>query len=137
MYRPFMVHSGLPADTYSGTSIELMHILAEKINYCYYFTHIDGLVSGKFLANGTWTDGVIRRVMDGEFAFAGVPMSLTQERLASVDFSHYIQVDEHTILTQYPTMEADYAGFIKPLSNLVRHIIITILLLLIIDIATS
>ena len=120
LHRPFLYRSEQSADGYVGTSLELMRILSEKLNYCYHYSVIDGLAPGRLLPNGTWTDGLIKRMRDEQFAFSGVPLSLTREFLTAVDYSHYIQVEEHVILTQYPTLESDYVGFFKPLSNLVR-----------------
>jgi len=54
-----------------------------------------------------------------EFEFILTPLAITEDRNLILDFSHYLNIDEHVIMYKYPTFKADIAGFAKPFSYFV------------------
>ncbi|XP_070001080.1 glutamate receptor-like [Penaeus vannamei] len=93
---------------------ELFPVLMAYLDRCYVWVVPEPRVYGYKLPNGSW-EGVIGLVARGE-ADLSVPLSITTERLAAVDFTEPVFIDEFAIAYKLPSLKSDIRGFIKPFS---------------------
>nr|XP_027222388.1 glutamate receptor ionotropic, kainate 5-like [Penaeus vannamei] len=93
---------------------ELFPVLMAYLGRCYEWVVPEPRVFGYKHANGSWA-GIIGLVARGE-ADLSVPLSITTERLAAVDFTEPVFIDEFAIAYKLPSLKSDIRGFIKPFS---------------------
>ncbi|KAK8396080.1 hypothetical protein O3P69_005292 [Scylla paramamosain] len=75
-------------------------------------------VYGHQQPNGSWT-GLIGLLQRHEMDFAGTLFVVTPERLASLDFSEPLYIDEYNSVYVRPGVTPDMASFIKPYNPMV------------------
>nr|VZI15136.1 unnamed protein product [Spirometra erinaceieuropaei] len=80
---PFVIYEN---GTYVGLLMELLEILAERLNFSYVLLPLSKPEYGTELPNGTWT-GVIGELVERRADIALVPMSITSDRARVVDFT--------------------------------------------------
>ncbi|XP_066980170.1 uncharacterized protein [Macrobrachium rosenbergii] len=68
---------------------------------------------GTVFTNGTWT-GSLGLLNRGEVVMSVAPYSVSLQRLAAVDFSEPIYMDELTVAYHKHQLQSDMAAFIKP-----------------------
>ncbi|KAK4319598.1 hypothetical protein Pmani_009488 [Petrolisthes manimaculis] len=114
----FMVIKGRPPNnyTFSGLIVEVIDILAKKLNFCYEFSvPAKRNVYGRLLENGTWTS-MMGQIQRKEVDMGGTIFSVTWIRSQYFDFSEMLMVDEFNVMTARPEVTSDLAGFVKPFS---------------------
>nr|XP_027222389.1 glutamate receptor-like [Penaeus vannamei] len=94
--------------TSSGIMAELFPVLMAYLGRCYVWVVPEPRVYGYKLPNGSW-EGVIGLVARGE-ADLSVPLSITTERLAAVDFTEPVFIDEFAIAYKLPSLKSDIRG---------------------------
>ncbi|KAK8374177.1 hypothetical protein O3P69_018913 [Scylla paramamosain] len=97
----------------SGILVDLMKILASRLNFTYSVLRpVDG-EWGRFLPNGSAT-GMIGMNQRQEVDMALGPFSVTYDRSKVVDYARTIHIDSFGIFLPRPRLEKDLAGFTKP-----------------------
>ncbi|KAK3857794.1 hypothetical protein Pcinc_035975 [Petrolisthes cinctipes] len=113
-----MVIQGTPPNnyTFSGLIVEVIDILAKKLDFCYKFTvPAKRNVYGRLLENGTWTS-MMGQIQRREVDMGGTIFSVTWIRSQYFDFSEMLMIDEFNVLSARPEVKSDLAGFVKPFS---------------------
>ncbi|XP_050690222.1 glutamate receptor ionotropic, delta-1-like [Eriocheir sinensis] len=90
----------------------ILEIIADHIGRCFKYTRAP-LPYGQSQPNGSWT-GTLGLVQRNEFDFLASFITLSPERMAALDPSTYIILDEMTAVYVRPGVEPDVAGFVKP-----------------------
>ncbi|XP_050689688.1 glutamate receptor ionotropic, kainate 5-like [Eriocheir sinensis] len=104
---------GTPGNyTFSGPLVIVLGIISEHIGRCFSYTRAS-MAYGYPQPNGSWT-GTLGQVQRNKFDFLASFITLTSERVAALDPSTYIILDEMTAVYARPGVEPDVAGFIKP-----------------------
>ncbi|XP_071520869.1 glutamate receptor ionotropic, kainate 5-like [Panulirus ornatus] len=101
-----------------GSQVELMDILARKLDFCYEYVFPKDMLFGELLPNGTWT-GMMGQLTRREVDMSGVLFSQQEARARAVDFSEFVYINDHVLGFMRPQMEPDISGFVKPYSFLV------------------
>ncbi|XP_071525467.1 probable glutamate receptor [Panulirus ornatus] len=112
--------------TATGVLIDLVNILAAKLNFTYTLVEaIDG-EWGRLLPNGS-TTGMIGMCQRQEVDMALGPFSITYVRSKIIDFSEPLYIDTVGIFLPRPRLERDLAGFTKPLAWKVWMVLLILL----------
>ncbi|ELU16508.1 hypothetical protein CAPTEDRAFT_185470 [Capitella teleta] len=114
-YRPFVFKEQVGEDfVYRGIDVELINVLAEKLNFTYSVVpSVDGLWGGQD-PNGTW-DGMIGMLMRQEVDIAASGISMTLPRLKVVDFTYPHWTEPSAVAVKLRRHKWNY--FVDPLQT--------------------
>ncbi|XP_068215730.1 glutamate receptor ionotropic, kainate glr-3-like [Palaemon carinicauda] len=101
--------------TTSGVCIDLLNVIAEKLNFTYSFYRPSDREWGRELPNGSFT-GMIGMCQRKEVDVALGPFVMAWDRFQAADFSTTIHFDQYGIILPRPRREVDLSGVAKPLS---------------------
>ncbi|XP_063851186.1 glutamate receptor ionotropic, kainate 5-like [Scylla paramamosain] len=111
--------SGTPGNyTFSGPMVTILHIIEKHLGLCFQLMRSKHREYGRLLPNGSWT-GIMGLLQRQEMDCSGTLFTPTPERIATLDFSEAIYLDEMNVMYARPGVSPDVAGFIKPYTPLV------------------
>ncbi|XP_047482485.1 glutamate receptor-like [Penaeus chinensis] len=121
-HRQPLPQGGFPSLSYinpaRGPAIDILRVVAEKLNLCYELVpSVDGLWGAK-LPNGSWF-GMLGMLERKEVDMSVGPFAPSTERATVADFSVPILISDHTIIYPRPQVLPDLFGFVKPFALVV------------------
>ncbi|XP_068219312.1 glutamate receptor ionotropic, kainate glr-3-like [Palaemon carinicauda] len=99
----------------SGVSVDMLNIIAKKLNFTYSFYRPSDREWGRELPNGSFT-GMIGMCQKNEVDVALGPFVMAWDRYQAADYSTPIHYDEYGLILPRPRREVDLSGVAKPLS---------------------
>ncbi|XP_063850969.1 glutamate receptor ionotropic, delta-1-like [Scylla paramamosain] len=98
--------------------VTILHIIEKHLGLCFQLMRSKHREYGRLLPNGSWT-GIMGLLQRQEMDCSGTLFTPTPERIATLDFSEAIYLDEMNVMYARPGVSPDVAGFIKPYTPLV------------------
>ncbi|XP_045121745.1 glutamate receptor ionotropic, delta-1-like isoform X2 [Portunus trituberculatus] len=118
-YAPFTDFTRRPTPhNFRGIMMQVLAIIAERLNVCMEYTAAANNFFGRRLDNGTWT-GMMGMLKRKEVDMSGTPMTVSDERLIAMDPSVHLYMDIQTLIYKRPRIDSDLMGFVRPFTLLV------------------